>query len=74
MPRMDPKPRPNHERYIRALREMGPERRLLKAFELSDRTKDAFLEGLRRRFPDRTEPAIRRLALEHMARCRSRDP
>lgn len=34
---MDPKPRPNHRRYIEILRRMTPEQRLAKAFELSDR-------------------------------------
>lgn len=71
---VDPKPRPNHDRYIRTLREMGPAARLHKAFELSDRTKTLFMDGLRQRFPRASEEAIRRTALEHMARCRSRDP
>lgn len=52
---MDPKPRPNHQRYIEVVRSMTPEQRLLKAFELSDLAKKLFKHGLRKRFPDLSE-------------------
>ena len=48
----DIKPRPNHKEYIRILREMSPEQRLLKAFELSKFSKKLFIHGLRKRFPE----------------------
>jgi len=35
---VDPKPRPNHEIYLVALRRMTPEQRLLKAFELTEQS------------------------------------
>lgn len=46
------KPHPNHKRYIQTLRQMTPTQRLMKAFELSDFSKQLFIHGLRRRFPD----------------------
>lgn len=39
---MDPKPRPNHAKYIEVLRSMTSEQRLNKAFELSDLTRQLF--------------------------------
>jgi len=40
---------------------MTPEKRLLKAFELSEFSKGLFLEGLHRRFPGPSEEAIRKI-------------
>ncbi|MCA9291542.1 MAG: hypothetical protein KDA25_10460 [Phycisphaerales bacterium] len=65
----DPKPRPNHERYLEILRRMTPAQRLEKALELSALAKELFLAGLRHRHPDADETTIRRLMLEHLARC-----
>jgi hypothetical protein len=66
---MDPKPRPQHEAYLRVLRAMTPEQRLQKAFELSDFTKALFKQGLRERFPDLSEAEIHRLFLDRLAKC-----
>ena len=49
---MDIKKRPNHKIYIQVLRQMSPEKRLLKAFELSKFTKNLFIHGLHKRFPN----------------------
>jgi hypothetical protein len=49
---LDPKPRPNQEIYIRILRRMTPEQHLQKALELSALTRELFIKGMRRRFPD----------------------
>ena len=54
---MSPKPRPNHARYLQTLRAMTPDQRLAKAFELSAFSKQLFLDGLRRRFPDLGRPS-----------------
>jgi hypothetical protein len=70
---MDPKPRPNHERYIEILRRMSPGERLKKAFELSDMTKQLFRQGLRQRFPDLTDVAFHRLYLERLEKCHNRN-
>jgi hypothetical protein len=65
----DIKPRPNHKIYIQALRKMTPEQRLMKAFELSDFSKQLFIHGLRRRFPDMSEPEFHQLLLKRLDKC-----
>ena len=69
---MDPKPRPNHELYVEALRRMTPEQRLLKAFELTDQSHELLRAGIRWRFPDVAPGEQRRIYLEQLERCRSR--
>jgi hypothetical protein len=66
------KPHPNHQVYLRALRAMTPEQRLLKAFELTDFSRELFREGLRRRFPTAGEERLQRLYLERLAKCHNR--
>lgn len=70
---MNPKPRPNHARYLAVLRGMTPEQRLLKAFELSDLSRQLFEEGLRRRFPDLPEAEFRELLLARLEKCHNRN-
>jgi hypothetical protein len=70
---MDPKPRPNHRRYIETLRSMTPEQRLLKAFELSEFSKALFVAGLRQRFPDATEEEFRRVLFDRLEKCHNRN-
>jgi len=69
---MNTKPRPNHQQYLRVLAGMTPEQRLLKAFELSEMSREVFLAGLRQRFPDLDEEARWKIYLERVAKCRSR--
>ena len=68
---MDPKPRPNHQLYLEALRRLTPEQRLLKAFELTELSRDLFCAGLRQRFPEADEAELQRIYLERMAHCRN---
>ena len=68
---MDPKPRPNQDRYLEVLRRMTPQQRLMKAFELSDLARALFKAGLRHRHPDLPEAELHDLYLEHLARCRN---
>ena len=70
---MDLKERPNHKKYIEALRRMSPEQRLLKAFELSEFSKQLFIHGLRKRFPDLPEDEFRKLLLERLDKCHNRN-
>jgi hypothetical protein len=70
---MDPKPRPNHRLYIEVLRRMTPEQRLAKAFELSALAKRAFIDGLRKRFPNLSEEEFKKLLLERLAKCHNRN-
>lgn len=70
---MDIKPRPNHKLYIQILRRMTPDERLLKAFELSDFTRALFLDGLRQRFPDKSEEEIKKIYLKRLDKCHNRN-
>ncbi len=70
---MNPKPRPNHLAYLAALRRMTPEQRLLKAFELSQFSKQLFLDGLRERFPHLPEAELQQLFLRRLEKCHNRN-
>jgi hypothetical protein len=70
---MNPKPRPNHHRYLQMLRAMSPEQRLLKAFDLSSFSKTLFLEGLRARFPQATAAEIHRILMARLEKCHNRN-
>jgi hypothetical protein len=65
----DLKPRPNHEVYIKVLRRMTPEQHLLKAFDLSTLTRELFIAGMRRRFPDLNAIQLERLIQERLEQC-----
>ncbi len=62
-----------HRVYIQVLRNMSPEERLLKAFELSEFTKQLFIYGLRKRFPDLSEEEFRKLLLDRLNKCHNRN-
>ena len=70
---IDPKPRPNHEQYIRALRAMTPSQRAMKAFELSEMSRRLFRQGLRKRFPHLSEAEFHALYLKRLALCHNRN-
>jgi len=67
------KPKPNHKIYIQTLRKMSPEQRLLKAFELSEFSKQLFISGLRKRFPNLSEEEFRKLLQERLDKCHNRN-
>jgi hypothetical protein len=69
---MDPKPRPNDQIYREALHRMTPEQRLLKAFELTELSRELFRAGLRQRFPDAGETELQRIYLERLEKCHNR--
>ncbi len=69
----DPKPRPNHRRYLEVLRAMTPQQRLAKAFELSELSKRLFRQGLREKFPDLNEADFQRLYLKRLAKCHNQN-
>ncbi|MFT5367286.1 MAG: hypothetical protein ACI8V2_002244 [Candidatus Latescibacterota bacterium] len=70
---MNPKPRPNHRRYIETLRNMSPEKRLLKAFERSAFTKQLFIQGLRKRFPDLSQEEFQKILLQRLDKCHNKN-
>jgi len=70
---MDIKKRPNHKLYIQVLRSMTPEARLMKAFELSEFSRQLFIAGLRVRFPEMAEDELKKLYLERLDKCHNRN-
>ncbi|NUO07682.1 MAG: hypothetical protein HUU08_03225 [Candidatus Brocadia sp.] len=70
---MNIKKRPNHKIYIQVLRRMSPEQRLLKAFELSQFSRELFLHGLCKRFPDLPDDVIKKIYLERLNKCHNRN-
>jgi hypothetical protein len=59
--------------YSLVLARMSPEARLLKAFELTDFSRQLFLQGLRRRFPDRDQAELKQLMLQRLDLCHNRN-
>ena len=70
---MDPKPRPNHRLYLESLQRMSPAQRLAKAFELSEFSKQLFITGLRKRFPDLPPDEFHTLLLDRLAKCHNKN-
>lgn len=73
---MDLKPEPNRKIYIEILKKMTPEQRLMKSFELTEMSKNLFLQGLKKRFPDKTEKEIKEIKeiyLEKIANCHNQN-
>ena len=70
---MNIKPLPNHKLYIQTIRTMGPEKRLLKAFELSEFSKKLFRVGLQKRFPRLSDREFQKLYLERLKKCHNRN-
>ena len=64
---------PNHRLYLQTLRRMTAEQRLAKAFELSTQTKELFLHGLQKRFPEKGEAEIKEIYLQRLAKCYNRN-
>jgi len=62
-----------HKAYLDALRRMTAEQRLLKALELTRLVRDLHLHGLRRRFPQHSEPQIREIFFGSLKRCWNRN-
>jgi hypothetical protein len=70
---MNIKERPNHKLYIQVLRQMSPEKRLLKAFELSEFANKLFIHGLRKRFPNLPEKEFKKILLKRLDKCHNKN-
>ena len=70
---MNIKKRPNHKIYIQVLRQMSPEKRLLKAFELSEFANRLFIHGLSKRFPNLPDKEFKKILLERLDKCHNRN-
>ena len=64
---------PIHRIYIQVLRQMSPERRLLKAFELSEMAHQLFIQGLHKRFPELSRKEFEKKLLERLHKCHNRN-
>lgn len=71
--KMNIKPQPNHEVYLKTLQKMTPAERLQKAFELSEMTKELFLQGLKKRFPNNSKEKIMEIYLQRISLCYNRN-
>jgi hypothetical protein len=70
---MNPKKRPNHKLYLQVLRQMTPEQKLAKMFELSAFAKNLFVHGLRKRYPNATEDEFKRILFARLDKCHNRN-
>lgn len=70
---MNTKKQTSNKVYIQLLRQMSPEKRLMRAFELSEFTRDFFYHGLRKRFPDLSEENLKELFLKRIDKCHNRN-
>ena len=70
---MNLKQRPNHRLYIEILRRMTPEKRLLKAFELSAFSNQLFIHGLKKKHPDNSAEEFTRILKERLDKCHNRN-
>jgi len=59
--------------YLQMLRRMTPEQRLQKAFELSEFTKELFVQGLRKRFPNASPDEFQEILRGRLSKCHNRN-
>ncbi len=70
---MSIKERSNHKIYIQVLRQMSREKTLVSALELSELTRQLFIYGLRKRFPNLSEEEFKKILLKRLNKCHSRN-
>ena len=70
---MNRTPQPNHRMYLEMLRRMTPEQRLLKAFELTEFTRQLFRQGLRNSHPELSEEELHTLYLARLEKCHNQN-
>ncbi len=70
---MNIKKNQNHKLYLQVLRQMSPEKRLLKAFELSEFANQLFIHGLRKRSPNLPDEEFKRILGERLEKCHNRN-
>ncbi len=70
---MNIKERSNHKIYIQVLRQMSPEKTLVSALELSELTRQLFIYGLRKRFPNLSEEEFKKILLKRLNKCHNRN-
>ena len=70
---MNVKSSPNHRMYIKVLRRMSPEQRLLKTFDLSEFVRQLFIHGLHKLHPELPPAEFHSLLLKRLDRCHNRN-
>ncbi|MBK8394866.1 MAG: hypothetical protein IPL26_06410 [Leptospiraceae bacterium] len=55
--------------YLQTLRKMSPSEKFNKVTELNELTKSLFKQGLRKRFPEKSEEEIHSLFLKRLEKC-----
>ena len=70
---MNTKKRPNHRLYIETLRKMTPEKRLLKAFELTSFANQLFVQGLKKKYAHLSAPQFSRMLKDRLDKCHNRN-
>jgi hypothetical protein len=73
IPPPSPKPRLDRQTYLRTLARMTASQRVMKAFELSDMTKQLLRDGLRKRFPDKSDAELHEIYLARLDRCHNQN-
>jgi len=64
---------PNKERYHQILKDMSPEEKVRKVFELSELTNEAFKVGLRNRYKEMPDEEFHQLYLENRLKCHNQN-
>jgi len=62
-----------HKKYIEILRNMTPQQKIDKIFELNKLGDDLFRAGLKKRFPNLTKEEFNKLYKSRIEKCYSRD-
>jgi hypothetical protein len=52
---------------------MSPEKRLLKAFELSEFANQLFVQGLHTRYPNLADEEFKKILMEHLDKCHNKN-
>jgi hypothetical protein len=52
---------------------MSPEKKLLKAFELSEFTKNLFIQGLHKRYPNLKKEEFIKILFKRLEKCHNRN-
>jgi hypothetical protein len=55
--------------YLQTLRKLSPSEKFNKVMELNELTKSLFKQGLRKRFPNKTEEELHALFLKRLEKC-----
>ena len=64
---------PNKQRYRDILKDMSPQEKLEKSFELTEFANSAFRAGLKTRYPNLTADELEQLYQERLRKCHNRN-